>query len=1283
MCRRLGYPFACGMEEAGAGRTEDTSLRNISSVIYRYQCNAHLFNITAGGCLLFETPLFDPSLGPPCAHEQDTWLMCGFAGMPDFELRLVEEGLIGATRGLVQGRCGGRQEWGAICSNTFDLSTAGQVACRDLGQPPAISVGRVDRGAVDAEFLPDYTLFVDIGCVGDEASLSECEHHSLRYCESFASLECFTGNRDIRDIDIELVNGSAPNEGRVLVRWSPDFEWTAVCFSSNYTDALAFDMCRRLGYPFACGKEAAGAGRTDTPSLANIASVAYLTTCRSDPNDIFAGGCSLSAATDPVDVHPCPHEQDLWLSCGYAEMPDFELRLVEGAPGSSNKVVQGRCGGIPEWGAVCGHLYYERRAGPVVCRDLGLSNYSISTGALALGEVDAQLVPDYTLFVDIGCVGNESSLSECEHFSLRQCNSYATVQCFTEIREYEETAYLCGAKQLCGQQCNQQIHPLPNDVNVFHYCQCDDACVLFDDCCYDYAGVCDRRAPSLERGGFTADRFGCVWVPGSQFTFTGFVMIDRCSDDWRDEGIRALCEKPINATDVIGSLPVFDDQGVDFSNIFCALCNHRSLGKLSRWDVFSSYNKISSTTNTYYTSLNQTLPTKGWIITPPKNHTEIRKCPAHLIDTCLVDFRGTEMERACRAYYAPVRTDRENIRYRNPHCAMCNGKELVPDDSCMDVICKMTCEPDPWGPCGIVCGPYNEFFTIEVLFDFTSSSSINGMSCLEGQIYDPFLERCRVLTCAAGYRINGDECVAYTPVNPPINGSQETSAIECLAKRLGKDTAGGQALMAGQTIILNDPDAGTLSALILLTSVREALAIDAAFDVYVANASIDNPTTLSELLCNISTLSIYVPFALSAFSSCNLVNGNETFVGYVGNLLMVVKFQDIRDEGEYTQERTSPLCLKVADLNCSSLLTLKGSEYTILADEILQVTASGILAAEYVRFPDGSVVMCSFAGPLPEGLEPKIRRAISFAGSCLSLLALAATFVTYCVFPELRNTAGKSTMNLVVALFVAILLFLLTGYLRQSRAACVSGAAAAHFAWLAAFCWMTVLSVSVARTLASKVSIPHRGRGIDRALVSYMCLAWGIPLIIVTICLALQFCNCTSLPTIYAESNICWITDATVRVVVFLVPVAMSLVLNITTYVFTVINFRRNRQVSKAARHQTTTDAVREELSVYLKICTLVGVTWVFGFVSQSVTGIVVFSYIYILLNYLQGVFIFIAFCLNKRVRGLWRQKLRKMPAHTGKTNPNSLHPKHQTNITSSGTSGISHSKKTTESTHL
>ncbi|XP_022091087.1 latrophilin receptor-like protein A [Acanthaster planci] len=211
----------------------------------------------------------------------------------------------------------------------------------------------------------------------------------------------------------------------------------------------------------------------------------------------------------------------------------------------------------------------------------------------------------------------------------------------------------------------------------------------------------------------------------------------------------------------------------------------------------------------------------------------------------------------------------------------------------------------------------------------------------------------------------------------------------------------------------------------------------------------------------------------------------------------------------------------------------------------------------------------------------------------------------------------------------------------------------------------------------------HQRRGIDRELVAYICVAYGIPLTIVSTCLTLQFCDCTDLPVIYAEASICWITDATVRAVTFVVPIAVSLALNIVMYVYTVLQVRRTRQASKVVRNEGTADTVKEELSIYVKICTLVGLTWVFGFVSQSVTGILAFSYIYIILNYLQAVFIFLSFCLNERVRGMWRQKVQAK--RTGVPTNSTSQPKHggSTGTATTNLSAISYLNATTENTKL
>ncbi|XP_022088744.1 uncharacterized protein LOC110978233 [Acanthaster planci] len=268
-------------------------------------------------------------------------------------------------------------------------------------------------------------------------------------------------------------------------------------------------------------------------------------------------------------------------------MPEFQLRQV-GETYDRRKLVQGRCGPVHEWSAICGNSFYLLRAGRVMCRELGYSDRALRYEGVSLQDMEPQHRPNYSLSADIGCFGNETSLTECQHYSLRDCQYYVTLECFTGVTEYNDTGYLCGSKQLCGGRCEQK-HPINGSGDdIFHYCQCDDACVLFDDCCYDYKDVCDPKPPSLERGGFTIEQLGCIWVPGSQFTHIGYVAVNRCPISWVDEGTRDLCERPLNNTDVVGSLPVYDEKGVDFKNIYCAICNGRSIEYVTLWNVSAS-----------------------------------------------------------------------------------------------------------------------------------------------------------------------------------------------------------------------------------------------------------------------------------------------------------------------------------------------------------------------------------------------------------------------------------------------------------------------------------------------------------------------------------------------------------------------------------------------------------------------------------------------------------------------------------------------------------------------
>ena len=69
------------------------------------------------------------------------------------------------------------------------------------------------------------------------------------------------------------------------------------------------------------------------------------------------------------------------------------------------------------------------------------------------------------------------------------------------------------------------------------------------------------------------------------------------------------------------------------------------------------------------------------------------------------------------------------------------------------------------------------------------------------------------------------------------------------------------------------------------------------------------------------------------------------------------------------------------------------------------------------------------------------------------------------------------------------------------------------------------------------------------------------------------------------------------------------------------------------------------------------GFTWIFAF-SAAFTGVAAIWYIYIIINSLQGLYIFFAFTLNARIARLWKDKItrtysgyRTAESSTSKTN--------------------------------
>eukprot|EP00057_Strongylocentrotus_purpuratus_P027644 XP_011682118.1 PREDICTED: uncharacterized protein LOC105446693 [Strongylocentrotus purpuratus] len=84
------------------------------------------------------------------------------------------------------------------------------------------------------------------------------------------------------------------------------------------------------------------------------------------------------------------------------------------------------------------------------------------------------------------------------------------------------------------------------------------------------------------------------------------------------------------------------------------------------------------------------------------------------------------------------------------------------------------------------------------------------------------------------------------------------------------------------------------------------------------------------------------------------------------------------------------------------------------------------------------------------------------------------------------------------------------------------------------------------------------------------------------------------------------------------------------------VNISGYLEAPKAQGQTNTYSKQLSDLWINVKMSTLLGFTWIFGFVA-AFADVTALWYIFIILNSLQGVYIFIAFICNKRVFKLWR----------------------------------------------
>ncbi|XP_076148909.1 adhesion G protein-coupled receptor G4a [Alosa pseudoharengus] len=275
--------------------------------------------------------------------------------------------------------------------------------------------------------------------------------------------------------------------------------------------------------------------------------------------------------------------------------------------------------------------------------------------------------------------------------------------------------------------------------------------------------------------------------------------------------------------------------------------------------------------------------------------------------------------------------------------------------------------------------------------------------------------------------------------------------------------------------------------------------------------------------------------------------------------------------------------------------------------------------------------------PISE-LDEQILVILSFVGCGLSSVFLGVTLLTYLAFEKLRQDyPSKILINLCVALLGLNLVFLVNSWLASfdSRGLCVGVAAIQHFFVLASFTWMGLEALHMYFALVKVFNVY-----VPSYILKLCAFGWGLPATIIILILAIDKdiygseLDEDSQNPLQDTSPFCWVQNDNAFYVSVMGFIILVLLCNMSVFGVVLIQIRR-MQANKIS--SSSTSGLAHDLRVVASLTFLLGLTWILPFFSWGMAAIV-FTYLFAILNTLQGFFIFIFHCLMKEnVQKQWR----------------------------------------------
>ena len=523
-------------------------------------------------------------------------------------------------------------------------------------------------------------------------------------------------------------------------------------------------------------------------------------------------------------------------------------------------------------------------------------------------------------------------------------------------------------------------------------------------------------------------------------------------------------------------------------------------------------------------------------------------------------------------------------------------------------------------------------FSLTLVFDFDPRKGLTvgkhePPECPFGEVYVPNEDRCRPQSCPSGFVLDGSDCIPEpSNITAVVTGIFSVEPTIQIIETLHQD----------KSQLENNIQQNVVDILNTFNVTHNNLKV-------ISNFNQENQVFKTEnvIQCNCDYSSLF-----AANNSVHPERFKESILKEVRKEVMtylMARYIHIDSlQTDIIFEINATAALKQVKLECSWLVYQENE--TQSGNETITVVSTGkTYTSGRYEFLDETVIVCDTDLNVSEEETDDTDLALDIITlTCvgISIICLIIRIILQFFICSFRKRIGKIQLQLVIALLIAFLMLIVGPFLSRNAEACTTAAILMAYGFLAAFIWMNVIAVDTWLVFRPSAAF-SRSDEEKRSFIVHYVVGWGIPLLLVGLSLGMNYSDIDERFRPEFGGSRCWYTQRYAMLIYFGVSMALSILLNIYFYVHTSINL-----CTAFKNAMATTQIQKSHFLIYIRLFVIMGITWIFGFIS-AFTDELALQIIFIILVSLQGLFLFVSFVCNKAVLSEMRKKSKENSSTT------------------------------------